>query len=79
MWSLSKFISLPIFIVSLAIGLFFVYITMPDLRKIYVYPSPDNVDVIQYRDKSDTCFDVKQKEVSCPTQLDKIMKIPIQT
>jgi len=43
-----------------------VYITMPDNRKIYVYPTPENINVLQYKDKTDTCFSFQQKEVSCP-------------
>ena len=35
-----KFISVPIFILSLAIGLFVVYITAPKAQVIYVYPNP---------------------------------------
>ena len=43
-----------------------VYITMPDNRKIYVYPTPENINVLQYKDKTDTCFTFQQKEVACP-------------
>ena len=43
-----------------------VYITMPDNRKIYVYPTPENINVLQYKDKTDTCFAFQQKEVACP-------------
>jgi hypothetical protein len=76
--NLFKYINIPLFIISLAIGLFFVYVTMPDLRKIYVYPTPDNVDFIQYRDRSDACFDIKEKEVACPTKLEDMLHIPVQ-
>ena len=43
-----------------------VYITMPDNRKIYVYPTPENINILQYKDKTDTCFTFQQKEVECP-------------
>jgi hypothetical protein len=43
-----------------------VYITMPDNRKIYVYPTPEIINVLQYKDKTDTCFTFQQKEVACP-------------
>ena len=57
---LFQYIKLNVFIISLAFGLFAVYITMPDTRKIYVYPNPENIDVLQYKDKTDTCFKFKQ-------------------
>jgi hypothetical protein len=75
---ISKFIDVPIFIVSLVAGLLIMYYTMPDLRKIYVYPTPDNVDLLQYKDKAGNCFSYKEREVSCPTNPSKISKIPVQ-
>jgi len=76
---LFQYIKFNVFIISLAFGLFAVYITMPDLRKIYVYPTPENVDILQYKDKTDTCFKYKQTEVECPTTESEITKIPIQS
>jgi hypothetical protein len=79
MFSLSKYINIPVFIASLIIGLMIVYYTMPDQRKIFVYPSPENIDILQYRDKTDSCFSMKQKEVVCPKNENEIMKISVQT
>lgn len=76
---LFKYVNIKIFLISLAIGLFAVYVTMPDMRKIYVYPTPENVDILQYRDKASNCFNFKQKEVSCPKDESKISKIPAQS
>lgn len=61
-----KYINIPVFVISLIIGIAMVYITMPDNRKIYVYPTPENINVLQYKDKTDTCFTFQQKEVTCP-------------
>jgi hypothetical protein len=77
--NLFKYVRLDIFILSLAFGLFAVYITMPDTRKIYVYPTPENRGVLQYKDKTDTCFTFKQTEVSCPTNESEISKVPMQS
>jgi hypothetical protein len=74
-----KYINVPIFVASLAIGIFMVYATMPDNRVIYVYPTPENVDILQYKDKSDNCFQVKSTEVTCPTNEKDISKVPVQT
>ena len=65
-FSISKFIHLPIFLASLAIGIFFVYVFDSDKKIIYVYPKPDNSDSIQYRDSTGTCFAVKEKTTACP-------------
>ena len=54
--SFFKYINFKIFLFSLAFGLFAVYMTAPDMRKIYVYPTPEHVDLIQYKDKTYTCF-----------------------
>lgn len=69
---------MKIFLVSLAIGLFFVYMTIPDMRNIYVYPTPENVDVLQYKDKASQCFRYKEKEVACPEKESEISVIPVQ-
>ena len=73
-----KFISIPVFIVSLAVGLFFVYITNPDPEIIYIYPTPENVDKLQYKDRANNCYDFQQSEVSCPSDQSKIKIVPIQ-
>ena len=73
-----KFINIPIFLISLAFGIFAVYITMPDTRKIYVYPTPENVSMLQYKDKADACFSFKQEEVKCPKNESEISRIPVQ-
>ena len=51
---------------------------MPDLRIIKVYPSPENAQILQYKDKADHCFSIEEKEVACPADKSKIKKIPIQ-
>jgi hypothetical protein len=76
--NLLKYIDVKIFLISLFLGLFAVYITMPDLRIIKVYPTPENVQILQYKDKADQCFSIEEKEVACPADKSKIKKIPIQ-
>ncbi len=73
-----KFINVPLFIASLAIGLFVVYISIPSTQIIYVYPNPDNEDKISYKDKADNCFNFKSKLVECPTDVSKIRSYNIQ-
>jgi hypothetical protein len=76
---LFKYINIPVFFISLMIGIIAVYMTIPDNRKIYVYPTPENIHILQYKDKTDTCFSFKEKEVTCPTNESEISKIPVQS
>jgi len=73
-----KFIHVPIFLISLAIGALFVYLTHEEPTVIYVYPTPDNINKIQYKDKADTCYQFTSQEVSCPNNKN-IKEIPAQT
>ena len=75
---LLKFINVPVFIASLAIGLFFVYVYAPNSRKIYVYPTPNNVDMVQYKDALGNCFYYKQQKVKCPKN-GEVKTIPPQS
>ena len=76
--NISKFVNMKIMLISLVIGLFAVYLTMPDQRIIHVYPTPENAALIQYKDQTDTCFSIKQSEVACHANAKDIAKIPIQ-
>lgn len=75
---IGKYIDLRIFIVSLAIGVLFVYLWRPKEKVIYVYPTPDNVDKIIYKDKVNNCFKFEAQEVRCPSDTNKIKEIPLQ-
>ena len=74
-----KYISFPAFLMSFCIGLFFVYILGAENKKIYVYPSPESVDKILFKDKADNCFYFEEETVECPKDESLISHIPIQT
>jgi hypothetical protein len=61
-----KYISVPFFLISLAIGLFYVYLSTPPPTVIYVYPTPENVNTVLYKDKVNNCYKFNHKEVKCP-------------
>ena len=73
-----NYISIPVFLISFAIGLFFVYILGPEMKTIYIYPTPENVDKILFRDKADNCFTFQEQMVDCPKDETLISSIPIQ-
>lgn len=73
-----KFLNVPVFLLSLALGLFFVYIYVPDSRTIFVYPTPNNTDLVQYEDTVGNCFYYQQEKVACPKDTGEIKKIPAQ-
>ena len=74
-----KYISFPAFLMSFCIGFFFVYILGPENKKIYVYPSPESVDKILFKDKADNCFYFEEENIECPENETLITNIPIQT
>ena len=76
--NLSKFISFPVFLLSLAIGLFVVYLSSPDTKNIYVYPTPENIDKFIWQDGAGNCYGWEAKEVKKPNDVKNIKTIPIQ-
>ena len=71
-FSISKYINFPIFITSLALGVLFVYLFNDSKKVIYVYPKPDNVDTIQYKDSTGACFNVVQHKAKCTGDISHI-------
>lgn len=73
-----NYISIPIFLISFTIGLFFIYILGPEIKTVYIYPSPENIDKVLFKDKADNCFHFQEEIVECPKNENLISKIPIQ-
>jgi hypothetical protein len=73
-----EYLSFPIFLISFAVGLFFVYIYGTEMKTIYIYPSPENIDKIIFKDKADNCFKFDANEIKCPTNASLISTIPLQ-
>ena len=76
---IGKYIDFRIFFISLAVGLLLVYIYQPAPTIIYVYPTPENVNKIQFKDKTNNCYHFKSNEIKCPSDTTKIQTIPLQT
>ncbi len=73
-----KFISVPVFIISLCLGIFLSYITLPKPHMVFVYPTPENKDQIQYQDETGTCFGFTSHQVKCPKDPREIREYPMQ-
>ena len=78
LYMILNYISIPIFLTSFAIGLFFIYVLGPEMKTVYIYPSPENVDKVLFKDKAENCFYFEQQNVECPKNQSLISKIPIQ-
>lgn len=74
-----NYISLPVFLISFAVGIFFIYILGPEMKTIYIYPTPENVDKILFKDKANNCFTFEEHVVDCPKDNSLISTIPIQS
>lgn len=73
------YINLKVFLVSLALGIFAVYITGSDIKVVHIYPQPDNISKVQYKDKAGQCFEYTATEVTCPSMPFSTSTIPIQS
>jgi hypothetical protein len=76
---ITDYVSIPLFIVSFALGLAFTYIIGPDVKTIHIYPTPSNYMKYQYKDNAEQCFEFKPIETDCPFNIFSIKSIPIQT
>ena len=73
------YISIPVFLVSFAIGLFFIYVLGPEMKTVFVYPTPESVNKVLFKDKAENCFHFNEEMVECPKDESLISEIPIQT
>lgn len=73
-----RFIHFPTFLVSLAIGIFMVYMIQPEMKEIYVFPNPDNINKLDYVDHTETCFYFDEHEVECPNNIENIQDYSVQ-
>lgn len=62
-----EIIDFRIVLLTLAIGLFYIYIRGSNKKIVIIYPTPDNINEYQYKDKQNNCFSYDLNEVKCPT------------
>lgn len=74
-----NYINIPVFLISLILGLLFVYFNAPDNKQVLVYPTPTNLNHIQYRDYANNCFEFNMDKVKCPKDKSNVKEIPVQS
>lgn len=67
-----KHLDIKLFLISLSIGLFYIYIAEEYKKVIVIYPTPDNINEYQYKDQSEECFSYELNEIKCPSNYNKI-------
>lgn len=72
------YINIRVFFISFLVGITFVYFLGEDIKNIIIYPNPLNLKEIQYKDKTNTCFEFNSNIVECPTDESLIKSVPIQ-
>ena len=77
--NLLKYVNIYVLLISLLFGFLAMYITAPEKRTIIVYPTHENAKILQYKDKTNSCFSIAEKEVRCPANDADIAKIPMQS
>ncbi len=70
-----KLVYIAAFIASFILGAVFLYLSPTEYKTVVVYPSPDNLTKIQYKDSADNCFQFSAKLVDCGKD---VKKIPIK-
>lgn len=65
MINLLEYVNPLAFFIALFVGIFIVYLSVPEPKIIIKYPTPENVDKNIYKDGSDTCYKYQANEVDC--------------
>ena len=63
------------FFIAFCIGILYTYLIHPKPSVIIKYPTPNNAGKILYKDDAGVCYRYNSKEVQCPKNEDKIVKI----
>ena len=66
------------FLISLCVGLLYIYLNEDYKHIIVLYPNPQNIDKYTYVDKANNCFNYDLNERECPKNEDEYVKISVQ-
>ena len=70
-----KLVYLFAFVMSFLLGAVFLYLSPMEYKTIVVYPTPTNIDKIQYKDNANNCFKFSARLVDCDKH---VKQIPVQ-
>jgi hypothetical protein len=70
------FIDPLVFLIALAVGIFFTYIIKEPPRVVFRHPTPQNIETTVFRNQNGTCYKYKIEGLPCPSQTHEI---PIST
>lgn len=70
--------TIGIFLISLSLGVIYIKSITPAKKKIFVFPTPDNISQLQFTDLAKNCFQYETTEVTCPTDPKKISNYVVQ-
>jgi len=73
-----KYLNIKLFIVSLSVGLLYIYLSEEYKKVILIYPTPDNINKYLYKDKADSCFKYELSKVTCPADKELYKNVGIQ-
>ncbi len=76
MTTVTKYINISVFLFAFLLGLVYIY-CFDYNRKVEVYPTPYNIDKVEYKDEAENCFSYKVKDVTCPSDKATIAHLPI--
>jgi len=60
------------FFAAFAVGCVLVYVSPVHHKTVFVYPTPSNVNNLQYKDSNGQCHRFSKEEVSCTAQAKSI-------
>tara|TARA_A100001035_G_C27610610_1_gene420696 strand:- start:529 stop:765 length:237 start_codon:yes stop_codon:yes gene_type:complete len=78
MLQIFKYFNLKFLILGILFGVLAVHFSENEKKIINVYPTPENVDIVQYKDSAENCFNFENIVVNCPSDVSKINTIPVQ-
>ena len=70
-------IYINVFIYSLAFGVLLLYLMGDDVKKVYIYPTPDTYKDIIIKDPLEQCYQYNPTPTQCPHNISEAVIIPL--
>ena len=66
------------FLISLCVGLLYIYLNEDYKQIIILYPNPQNIGKYTYVDKANNCFNYDLNETMCPKNKNEFVDIKVE-